>query len=119
MPTINTGVGIANPGSTIGVDGARQNVRNNARPSRPNPGTEVGLDIAIPKSNKPEIGGNSQNYRDWAVDLTGAGELVRNQPSRTTAQGLATNGDSQTRPNSPTGHYFVRICGTFNIHLII
>jgi len=85
------------------VDGTR---RNNARPNRPNPGTEVGLDIPVSRPNRPGIGGNGQNYRDWAVGLTGAGEPVnRNQPSRTPAQGLA-NGDGQPRPNSPTGHHF-------------
>lgn len=104
VPTINTGTDIANP--AIDMDGARQNVRNNnARRNRPNPGTEVGLDIPVPKSNKPGISGG-QNYRDWAVDFTGAGESVRTQPSRTPAQGLATS-DGQTRPNSPIGHYFV------------
>ncbi|KAL0103442.1 hypothetical protein PUN28_017600 [Cardiocondyla obscurior] len=105
VPTTNTGTvvtGTANSGS-IGVDGARQNVRNSARPGRPNPGTEVGLDIAVPKPNRPGVGGgNGQNYRDWAAELAGVGEPTRNQPSRPPAQGLPTNG-GQTRPNSPTG----------------
>lgn len=108
VPT-NTGTivtGTANSRPAIGVDGARQNARNNARP---NPGTEVGLDIPVSKPNRPGIGGNGQNYRDWAVDFTGAGEPGnRNQPSRT-PQGLVTNGGSQPRPNSPTGRHFVHI----------
>lgn len=110
VPATNTGTIVTGANSGIGVDGARQNARNNVRPNRPNPGTEVGLDIPVSRPNRPGIGGNGQNYRDWAVDLTGAGEPVnRNQPSRTPAQGLATNGDSQPRPNSPTGHHFVYI----------
>lgn len=107
MPTINTGTGTGNPRPAIDVNGARQNAQNNVRLNRPNPGTEVGLDIAVPKPNKPGIGGNGQNYRDWALDFTGARESVRNQPSRTPAQGLTTTNDGQTRPNSPIGHYFV------------
>ncbi|XP_011871924.1 PREDICTED: leucine-rich repeat extensin-like protein 5 [Vollenhovia emeryi] len=98
VPAINP----ANSGPTIGQNGAQQNVRNNARPNRPNPGTEVGLDIVAPRPNSPGIGGgNGQTYRDWAVDFAGAGEPARNQPSRTPGQGLAINGD-QTRPNSST-----------------
>ncbi|XP_024882927.1 poly(U)-specific endoribonuclease homolog [Temnothorax curvispinosus] len=103
VPAANPGTvvtGTANSGPAIGVDSTRPNVRNNARPNRPNPGTEVGLDIAVPRPNKPGVGGgNGQSYRDWAVDFTGAGEPGQNQPSRT--PGLATNGD-RTRPNSPT-----------------
>ncbi|XP_032684675.1 poly(U)-specific endoribonuclease homolog isoform X2 [Odontomachus brunneus] len=84
VPAANTGaavIGATNPGLAIGA-GTTGLVRNNARPSRPNPGTEVGQDMAVSKPNRPGVGGNDQNYRDWVVDLTGAGELSRNQPSR-------------------------------------
>jgi len=73
-----------------------ENIQNNARFSRPNPGTEVGLDINIPKSNRPRFnGGSSQNYRNWAVDLTGAGEPSRNQPSEISIQRPSINGTDQ------------------------
>ncbi|XP_011871952.1 PREDICTED: poly(U)-specific endoribonuclease homolog [Vollenhovia emeryi] len=115
VPAINP----ANSGPTIGQNGAQQNVGNNARPSarpnRPNPGTEVGLDIVAPKPNRPGIGGgNGQTYRDWAVDFAGAGEPARNQPSRTPGQGLATNG-GQTRPSSPTDSRPTSVSGNIPI----
>lgn len=100
--TINTGaavIGAANPGLAVGASTTRENIRNNARPNRPNPGTEVGLDIIVPRPNRPGIGGNGQNYRDWAVDLTGAGEPSRNQSPRLPAQGPSINSDGQVQPN--------------------
>lgn len=80
-------IGAGDPGLAIGVASTGQNIRNNARPSRPNPGTEVGLDISAPKPGKPGVGGNTgQGYRDWAADLTGAGEPGR-QPPKLPSQG--------------------------------
>lgn len=97
-PAVNAGgvntavIGAGNPGLAVGTGTTGQNVRSNV-PSRPNPGTEVGLDIAVPKPNRPGTGGGSgQNYRDWAADLTGAGEPFQNQPSRTPAHRPADNG---------------------------
>lgn len=110
VPTVNTRTtsGATNSELAIDMDSTRQNVRNDARPNRLNLGTEVGLDIASSRLHRPGIsGGNNQSYRDWAMELTGAGESVRNQPSRIPVQGLATNGDGQTQPNLPAGHYFI------------
>ncbi|XP_014469480.1 PREDICTED: poly(U)-specific endoribonuclease homolog isoform X2 [Dinoponera quadriceps] len=89
VPAVNTGgaiIGAANPGLAIGAGTTGQNVPNNVRPGRPNPGTEVGQHVALPKLNRPAADGG-QNYRNWAADLTGAGEPPRNQPSRIPIQG--------------------------------
>lgn len=107
-PTVNTGTivtGAVNPGPAISMGNTRQNVRNNAQSNRLNPGTEIGMDIAVSRPNRPGIGGgrNGQSYRDWALDFTGAGTPIRNEPSRTPAQGLATNINSRTQPNPSTG----------------
>ncbi|XP_043480501.1 poly(U)-specific endoribonuclease homolog isoform X2 [Leptopilina heterotoma] len=83
--------GVANPGLSIGAGNTAENIRDNARPQRPNPGTEVGLDIP---RQKP---GNS-GYRDWAIDLTGAGE--GRTPPRVPGQGPATLG-GQLPPPGP------------------
>jgi len=87
---------VANPGLAIGMSAIGENTQNNVHPNRPNPGTEVGQDISIPKANRPGFnGGNSQNYRNWAVDLTGAGKPSRNQPSGISIQEPSINGASQ------------------------
>ncbi|XP_015517306.2 endoribonuclease CG2145 [Neodiprion lecontei] len=98
-------LGAADPGLAIGVGSTGTNIRNNARPNRPNPGTEVGLDIPAPKPNKPGIGGQGgQGYRDWAVGLTGAGEPGQpgsKLPNQGPAQQPTPN--SGSRPGTPTG----------------
>ena len=96
--------GAANPGLAIGVGDTGTNIRNNARPSKPNPGTDVGLDIGGPRPVKPATGpAPGQSYGAWAADLTGAGE--GRQPPKVPSQGPASN-PSGTRPtslpNSPT-----------------
>lgn len=74
-------LGAGDPGLAIGVGSTGGKVKENARPSRPNPGTEVGLDFPVSKPGKPGVGGNTaQGYREWAVDLTGAGEPGRQSP---------------------------------------
>ncbi|XP_015608347.1 poly(U)-specific endoribonuclease homolog [Cephus cinctus] len=80
--------GAADPGLAIGVGSTGSNIRNNAQPQRPNPGTDVGLDIPGPRPNRPGLGNdNGQGYRNWAADLTGAGE--RNPPPKLPSQGPA------------------------------
>ncbi|XP_066599459.1 endoribonuclease CG2145-like [Prorops nasuta] len=49
--------------------------RRQSLPRKPSPGTEVGLDL--PGNNRS----GNQGYRDWAIDLTGAGENKPKQPS--------------------------------------
>ncbi|RLU15786.1 hypothetical protein DMN91_011542 [Ooceraea biroi] len=104
--TVNTRAavaGAANPGLAIGASTTGENVRNSARPSRPNPGTEVGQDISLPRPSRPGVGGGSgQGYRDWAAGLTGAGEPSRNQPSRISTQEPPINGADQTQPKLST-----------------
>ncbi|XP_078039370.1 uncharacterized protein LOC144471323 [Augochlora pura] len=91
-------IGAGDPGLAIGVNSNGQNIRNNARPSRPNPGTEVGLDITGTKPARPGTGGNTgQGYRDWAADLTGAGEPGR-QPPKTPNQGPALSPGGAASP---------------------
>ncbi|CAK9802748.1 Endoribonuclease CG2145 [Anthophora quadrimaculata] len=95
-------LGAGDPGLAVGVTSTGGKIKENARPSKPNPGTEVGLDFPVGKPAKPGIGGNTgQGYRDWAVDLTGAGEPGR-QPPKLPSQGpVLNNGD--TKPLSPPG----------------
>ncbi|CAL7943123.1 unnamed protein product [Xylocopa violacea] len=94
-------IGLSDPGLAIGVGSTGGKIKENARPNRPNPGTEVGLDIPISKPGKPGVGGNTgQGYRDWAVDLTGAGEPGRQSP-KLPAEGPAFGGGS--RPGSVPG----------------
>ncbi|XP_076752183.1 uncharacterized protein LOC143424169 [Xylocopa sonorina] len=94
-------IGLSDPGLAIGVGSTGEKVKQNARPNRPNPGTEVGLDIPVPKPGKPGVGGTTgQGYRDWAVDLTGAGEPGRQSP-KLPAEGPALGGGS--RPGSVSG----------------
>ncbi|XP_031847829.2 uncharacterized protein LOC116433652 [Nomia melanderi] len=93
-------IGAGDPGLAIGVSSTGQNIRNNARSSKPNPGTEVGLDIGGAKPPKPGTGGNTgQGYREWAADLTGAGEPGR-QPPKLPGQGPALS-PGAARPASP------------------
>lgn len=80
--------GAADPGLAIGVGTSGGNIRDNARPQRPNPGTEVGLDLPKPKP--------SNGYRDWAIDLTGASE--GRQPPKVPSQGPAVSPGQQPRP---------------------
>lgn len=82
--------GVANPGLSIGAGNTAGNIRDNARPQRPNPGTEVGQDIP---RQKP---GNS-GYRDWAIDLTGAGE-GRPPPPRVPGPGPGNLGGQLPAP---------------------
>lgn len=91
--------GAANPGLAIGVANSGPNIRNNAQPQRPNPGTEVGLDISPSRpSAKPGTGGTSgQGYRDWAVDLTGAGDDTRQGP-KVPSRGPALTGSGGQQP---------------------
>ncbi|XP_043274433.1 poly(U)-specific endoribonuclease homolog [Venturia canescens] len=100
--------GAANPGLAIGVANSGANIRNNAQPQRPNPGTEVGRDIPGSRPANPATGGatSGQGYRDFAIDLTGAGDGTRQGP-KVPSQGpaLAGNGGQQpapgSRPSSP------------------
>lgn len=80
--SVNTGIAnAADAGLAIGVGAMENNIRNNARPQQPNPGTEVGQDFLNSQPNRPGIGGiDSKNYQNWAVDFTGAGELPKNNP---------------------------------------
>ncbi|KAJ8674398.1 hypothetical protein QAD02_005660 [Eretmocerus hayati] len=93
----------ADPALAIGVGSNGQNIRD--LPRKPNPGTEVGLDISQPKPVKPGVGpGNGQGYRDWAADLTGAGEGTRPRPKLPDqAPALAPQGAKPTSsPGTPT-----------------
>ncbi|XP_001607440.2 poly(U)-specific endoribonuclease homolog [Nasonia vitripennis] len=91
----------ADPALAIGVGNIGGNIREDARnqPRKPNPGTDVGLDISYPKPARPGVGGGSgQGYRDWAADLTGAGEPGRQSP-KLPAQGPALSGFGGQQPN--------------------
>ncbi|XP_011306209.1 poly(U)-specific endoribonuclease homolog [Fopius arisanus] len=95
----NVVAGAADPSLGVGVGNSGQNLRNNAHPQRPNPGTEVGQDFPGSRPPNPAIGGGSgQGYRDWAVDLTGAGDPSR-QPPRLPSSGPALS--PRPSPNSP------------------
>lgn len=88
--------GAANPGLAVGVANSGSNIRNNARPQRPNPGTEVGLDGPGPRPAKPGTGGTSgQDYRDFAVDLTGAGDGTKPAPKIPAAGPVLTRNGGQ------------------------
>ncbi|KAG7199329.1 hypothetical protein KM043_018177 [Ampulex compressa] len=111
--SVNPGAGIigaANPGLAIGVGSTGQNIRNNAQPHKPNPGTEVGLDISQPRPGRPGTGGQSgQGYRDWAADLTGAGESGRQSPKLPAENPALSAGGQQgpgqaSRPASVPGN---------------
>lgn len=103
-------IGAGDPGLAIGVNSNGQNIRTNARPGKPNPGTEVGQDIGGARPARPGTGGNSgQGYREWAADLAGVGEPGK-QPPKTPNQGpaLASGGSgpaplpgTATRPQTP------------------
>ncbi|XP_015114087.1 poly(U)-specific endoribonuclease homolog [Diachasma alloeum] len=98
-------IGATNPGLAIGVGNSGQNVRDNARPQRLNPGTEVGQDFPGSRPANPVIGGGTgQGYRDWAVDLTGAGDPSRQAPRLpSTGPALSPGGSTPglTKPGSP------------------
>lgn len=67
--------GAADPGLAIGVGNTGTIIKNNPQPKKPNPGTEIGFDYPNSKQARPGVGGNNgQGYRDFALDLTGAGE---------------------------------------------
>lgn len=93
MPAVNTGA----------VDSG--NAQSNVRSNRPNPGTEVGLDIAVPRPQTPRIGNrNDQNYRNWAIEFAGAEDPSRNPSQRLPAQGpgqAINSGDQAQRNNRP------------------
>ena len=83
--------GAADPGLVIGVGNTGGNIKDNARLNKPSPGTEVALDLP----SKPKAG--NTGYRDWAIDLTGAGE--GKQPPKVPSQGPAASlGGQQPRP---------------------
>ncbi|XP_050477099.1 endoribonuclease CG2145-like isoform X2 [Bombus huntii] len=95
-------LGAGDPGLAIGVTSTGGKIKENARPSRPNPGTEVGLDFPAPKPGNPGVGGNTgKGYRDWAVDLTGAGEPGRQSPKLPSEGPALSSGGS--KPNSVPG----------------
>ncbi|XP_012167789.2 endoribonuclease CG2145 isoform X2 [Bombus terrestris] len=95
-------LGAGDPGLAIGVTSTGGKIKENARPNRPNPGTEVGLDFPAPKPGNPGIGGNTgKGYRDWAVDLTGAGEPGRQSPKLPSEGPALSSGGS--KPNSVPG----------------
>lgn len=96
-------IGAGDPGLAIGVTSTGGKIKENARPSRPNPGTEVGLDFPASKPAKPGIGGtNGQGYREWAVDLTGAGEPGR-QPPKLPSQGPVITTPASKPASVPAG----------------
>ncbi|XP_063974333.1 endoribonuclease CG2145-like isoform X2 [Diachasmimorpha longicaudata] len=99
----NALAGAANPGLAIGVGNSGQNIRDNARPQRPNPGTEVGQDFPGSKPANPATGGGTgQGYRDWAADLTGAGDPSKPAPKLpSTGPALSSGGPTPglTRPS--------------------
>ncbi|XP_050573116.1 endoribonuclease CG2145-like isoform X2 [Bombus affinis] len=95
-------LGAGDPGLAIGVTSTGGKIKENARPNRPNPGTEVGLDFPAPKPGNPGVGGNTgKGYRDWAVDLTGAGEPGRQSPKLPSEGPALSSGGS--KPNSVPG----------------
>ena len=68
----------ADPALAIGVGNTAGKIREDARgPHKPNPGTEVGLDVGLPKPQKPGVGPGGSGYRDWAAEFTGAGDPSR------------------------------------------
>ena len=96
-------IGASDPGLAIGVSSTGGKIKENARPSRPNPGTEVGLDFPGSKPANPAIGGNTgQGYKDWAADLTGAGEPGR-KPPKVPSVGPALSGEG-SRPTPFPGN---------------
>ncbi|XP_044579546.1 poly(U)-specific endoribonuclease homolog isoform X2 [Cotesia glomerata] len=78
----NSGVGQAianagNPSLAVGANNAGTiRTSTTPRPRLPNPGTEVGWEEA---NSRPKL--NNQDYRNLAIDLTGAAEPAR-QPSK-------------------------------------
>lgn len=82
----------------MGVGTTGTDVKNNARPQRPNPGTEVGQDRPNTRPSQPASDG--KGYRDWALDLTGAGDPARpgSKPS-----GPAGIPQGQATPGTPSG----------------
>ncbi|XP_048510487.1 endoribonuclease CG2145-like isoform X1 [Athalia rosae] len=100
--------GAGDPGLVVGVGNTGTNIRNNARPTGPNPGTEVGRDVTVPRPGRPGTGGTNsgQGYRDWAVGLTGAAEGMQPAP-KSPSQGPAITGAAGQQPAQvggvPTG----------------
>ncbi|KAL7294733.1 hypothetical protein TKK_0012025 [Trichogramma kaykai] len=94
-PNVKAGVaGAADPGLAVGVGSSGDNIRN--QPRKPNPGTDVGLDIGLPKAQKPGVGpAGGQGYRDWAADLTGAGNNGPAPKLPSKGPALAPTGTSQ------------------------
>lgn len=107
QPTVTTTKAITIRGSTMpAVNTGTANLgkeQNNARLNRPNPGTEVGLDIAVPRPNTRIDNRNDQSYRNWAIEFSGAGELSKNQSPRPPAQGQAINNSGPTQPSTQPG----------------
>lgn len=104
-------LGAADPGLAVGVTSTGGKIKETGRPSKPNPGTEVGLDFPASKPGRPGTGGNSgQGYREWAVDLTGAGEPGRQSP-KLPGEGPALNGGGIER-NLKTLYQFVKFIFT-------
>ena len=114
LPSANRGIAAAaDPALAIGVGNVGGNIKENARtqPRKPAPGTEVGLDIGLPKPKNPGLGGGSgQGYRDWAADLTGAGDSGRLSP-KLPDKGPALSAGGQ---GSFEYHYFF-FCKKINI----
>lgn len=55
----------------------------------------MGLDFPGSKPGNPAVGGNTgQGYRDWATDLTGAGEPGR-KPPKIPSEGPALSGEGK------------------------
>lgn len=65
----------------------------------------------MPKPNRPGVGGNNgQGYRDWAADLTGAGEGRQPAPRLPTQGPALTGGGQQPAPGKSITFYSTFTC---------
>ncbi|XP_034952354.1 poly(U)-specific endoribonuclease homolog [Chelonus insularis] len=99
VPSVQIGSNSPNGNSPITNPGNP----DRTRPRQPNPGTEVGLDISGPKPNPAGINTHpGQGYREWAVDLTGAGEQNSNQLPKLTTTGPTLSSGHSSQPTLPS-----------------
>lgn len=100
---------LLNPTTSTTKPGTQQQPINSNRgkQQRPNPGTDVGQDFPQTKPARPgAVGSNGQPYRNWAIDITGAGEPARN-PALPNSQNLPRQNEPQPKP--PQGFSFVQL----------